>query len=139
MLARTLFSILLVALSASAGWAQDPTAVDPDHYKLVFENDQVRVLRVHYEPGEKSVMHEHAAGVVIPLTTQTWLMHSPDGTSADASTEANVPFWTDAVVHLPENPSDEPGEAILVEFKKHYDKKHHDYDKDHDYDHEDDD
>jgi hypothetical protein len=134
-LVRTLFSILLVALSASATWAQDPTAVDPDHYKLVFENDQARVLRVHYGPGEKSVMHEHPAGVVISLTTQTWLMQSPDGTSADALTEANVPFWTDAVVHLPENPSDEAGEAILVEFKKHYDKKHHD---DHEDDHDDD-
>src|SRR5215831_9949377 len=27
----------------------DPAAVDKTHYKVEFENDQVRVLRVHYE------------------------------------------------------------------------------------------
>jgi hypothetical protein len=39
--------------------------------------------------------------------------------------------WADAVVHLPENPSNEAGEVILVELKKHYGKKHHnDHDDD---------
>ncbi len=39
--------------------AQDPVKVDAKHYKVEFENDQVRVLRITYGPGEKSVMHEH--------------------------------------------------------------------------------
>jgi hypothetical protein len=128
-----LLSMLLVALSAPATFAQDATEVDPDHYKLVFENDQVRVLRIHYEPGEKSVMHEHAAGVAIPLTTQSWRMNFPDGTSADFPHEANVPFWADAVVHLPENLSDEAGEVILIELKKHYDDDYDDEDDDDEY------
>ena len=33
--------------------AQDPLKVDPQHYKLEFENPQVRVLRIHYGPREK--------------------------------------------------------------------------------------
>ncbi len=48
--------------------AQDPVKVDPTHYKVQFENDQVRVLRIHYGPHEKSVMHEHPASVVVFLT-----------------------------------------------------------------------
>jgi hypothetical protein len=28
--------------------AQDPVRVDPQHYTVEFENDQVRVLRIRY-------------------------------------------------------------------------------------------
>ena len=31
----------------------DPVAVDTKHYKVEFENEHVRVLRVHYGPHEK--------------------------------------------------------------------------------------
>jgi len=37
--------------------AQDAAKVDPKHYKVEFENSQVRILRIHYGPHEKSVMH----------------------------------------------------------------------------------
>ncbi len=42
--------------------------VDAAHYKVEFENDQVRVLRVIYGPLEKSVMHEHPASIGVYLT-----------------------------------------------------------------------
>ena len=45
--------------------AQDPVKVDPKHYKVDFENDQVRVLRVNYGAREKSVMHSHPASVAV--------------------------------------------------------------------------
>jgi len=47
--------------------AQDPVQVDPKHYTVEFENDQVRVLRIHYGPHEKSVMHGHPASVAVFL------------------------------------------------------------------------
>ena len=52
---------LAPGIAAAPALAQDPVAVDPDHYKVVFENDQVRVLRITYGPQEESVMHEHPA------------------------------------------------------------------------------
>jgi hypothetical protein len=48
--------------------AKDPVKVDPQHYKVEAENKQVRVLRVIYGPGEKSVMHGHPACVGVFLT-----------------------------------------------------------------------
>jgi len=42
--------------------------VDPKHYTVVSENDQVRILKVHYGPHEKSVMHSHPATVAVFLT-----------------------------------------------------------------------
>jgi hypothetical protein len=37
--------------------AQDAVKTDPKHYTVVSENDQVRILKVHYGPHEKSIMH----------------------------------------------------------------------------------
>jgi hypothetical protein len=36
----------------------DPTVVDAKHYKVEFENDKVRVLRIHYDPHDKGQLHE---------------------------------------------------------------------------------
>ena len=56
-----------VCLIASSVMAQDPVKVDPKHYKVEFENAQVRVLRIHYGPGEKSVTHAHPNSVAVFL------------------------------------------------------------------------
>jgi len=46
----------------------DPITVDPKHYNVEFENDQVRIVRITYGPGEKSVMHGHPSSVLVFLT-----------------------------------------------------------------------
>jgi hypothetical protein len=61
-----LFGAVLCLTSLT--WAQDPTKVEPKHYKLDFENDRVQVVSVHYGPHEKSALHEHPGGVVVILT-----------------------------------------------------------------------
>lgn len=43
----------------------DPVKVDPKHYKLEFENDQVRVLRLRFGPNEKGVLHEHTMNHIV--------------------------------------------------------------------------
>ena len=54
-------STLLVALLVGAAVAQDPLKVAPQAYKLEFENEWVRVTRVHYGPFEKIPEHYHTA------------------------------------------------------------------------------
>ena len=97
--------------------AQDPTQVDSKHYKVVFENDQVRVLRITYGPNEKSVMHEHPAGVAVFLTDQRVKMTLPDGKSEELSGKAGDTFWAEGGTHLPANLENKPMELILVEMK----------------------
>jgi predicted metal-dependent enzyme (double-stranded beta helix superfamily) len=65
-----LFVILIFGFLAESALAQDPIIVDSAHYKVEFENEQVRVVRITYGPGEKSVMHEHPDGVLVFLTDQ---------------------------------------------------------------------
>lgn len=43
----------------------DPPLVDPEHYKVEFENEHVRVLRIHYGPNEKGARHEHILNRVV--------------------------------------------------------------------------
>lgn len=105
------------ALVASSALAQDPVTVDAAHYKVQFENDQVRVLRITYGPNEKSVMHYHPAGVVVFLTDATVQFTLPDGQSIRDSGKAGETRWADAGNHLPQNLSNQRMEVILVEFK----------------------
>jgi len=64
------FSAAFVGLFFCAvALAQDPTKVEPTHYKLAFENEYVQVVNVHYGPHEKSGLHAHMGGVVVVLTT----------------------------------------------------------------------
>ena len=98
-------------------YGQDPIKVDPNHYKLVSENSEVRILRFHYGPHEKSVMHSHPDAVAVYATDLHVKMTSPDGKSEEQTGKAGEAYWTPAGTHLPENLSDNPIEGILVELK----------------------
>ena len=52
---RVLFVVaaFLVVASVVPAMAQDAVKVDSKHYKVEFENDQVRVLRITYAPSRK--------------------------------------------------------------------------------------
>ena len=112
-----LFAIFIFGFVTQSGFAQDATKVDSTHYKVAFENDQVRVLRISYGPGEKSVMHEHAAGVLVFLTDITGKFTFPDGTTEEITGTAGQTFWAPSVKHLPEYTGDKALEVLLVELK----------------------
>ncbi len=116
---RVLFAAAVLALGAYAmpAMAQDPTKVDSKHYKVEFENDQVRVVRISYGPHEKSVMHEHPANVAVFLTDGQARFTLPDGKTQDAPTKAGTTQWDGGGKHLPENIGDKAFELVLVELK----------------------
>jgi hypothetical protein len=97
--------------------AQDPALVDAKHYRVELENDQVRVLRARYGPGEKSVMHAHPNALAVFLTDAYVKFTFPDGTSQMTSNKAGTVMWTPATVHQPENMGDQPIEVIVTELK----------------------
>lgn len=105
------------ALTALVARAQDPVKVDAKHYKVEFENEQVRVLRIHYAPGEKSVLHDHPDAVAVFLTDYKSKMTLSDGKSQSSTGKAGEVRMTPAGAHVPENVGDQPMELILVELK----------------------
>jgi quercetin dioxygenase-like cupin family protein len=117
---RVILSVVaLIALAGAAVVlrAQDAAKVDAKHYTVAFENDQVRVLKAHYGPGEKSTMHSHPNTVAMFLTDAKGRFTFPDGKSEDFNGKAGDVIWNEAKVHLPENIGDKAFDVVLVELK----------------------
>jgi hypothetical protein len=83
----------------------DPIKVDPKHYKLEFENEHVRVLRIHFGPHEKGETHEHILNRVVFYVNDQAAGKADDVRMAGAAT------------HAEENNSDQPADRIAVELK----------------------
>ena len=83
----------------------DPTVVDKAHYKVEFENDYVRVLRIHFGPNEKGLTHEHILNRVV-----VYLNDQPNAKADDVRLAG-------AATHAEENASAQPADRIAVELK----------------------
>jgi quercetin dioxygenase-like cupin family protein len=114
---RVLYLSLFLFACAVPALAQDPVEVDSKHYKVEFENANVRVLRVTVGPGEKSIMHQHPDAVAIFQTNGRVKFTFPDGKTEERDIVAGTTLWTPAITHQPENIGDAPFEVILVELK----------------------
>jgi beta-alanine degradation protein BauB len=91
----------LVALVTPA-LAQDPIKVASKNYSVVFENDQIRVLRAVLNPGDKTPPHDHPATVMVPLSEGS-ACFTVDGKSQEVKMEGGTPLWIGAEKHAVEN------------------------------------
>jgi hypothetical protein len=110
--------LALSSILAAPALSQDAVTADPAHYSVIFENDQVRVLRIRYGPNEQGVMHSHPDGVAIYLDDINGEFTLPDGQVLNAEGKAREAVWTEAGAHQPRNLSDQPFELIQVELKE---------------------
>jgi quercetin dioxygenase-like cupin family protein len=113
-----LLGVAVCSVGTIVALGQDATKVDPKHYKVETENETMRIVRVHYGPHEKSVMHSHPEGAAIYLTDGAIKFHLPDGKTQDNQGKAGQAIYTPPTVHNPENTSDKPFDAVLIELKK---------------------
>ncbi len=97
--------------------AQDAVTVAPHIYKVVLENDRVRVLDVRSQQGDKSEMHSHPDAVAIAIQGGAYRFALPDGESMEIELAAGDVAFTDAVEHTTEQISTDPARVILVELK----------------------
>ena len=115
---RALFLGALVTCSYTPiVMADDAVKVDPKHYTVATENDRVRVLKVHYGPHEKSVMHTHPASVAVFLTDCTGKFTFPDGKTQEFTAKAGDVMYSAATTHLPENTGDKAFDVVVIELK----------------------
>ena len=98
--------------------AQDSAKTDPKIITVTFENEQVRVLKAHYEAHDKTAMHDHPVPRLVIFLTDQWAkMTSGDGRTIEVKRKAGDVLYFQPERHAVENLSDKPFETIEVELK----------------------
>jgi quercetin dioxygenase-like cupin family protein len=106
---------LCVAVNTAV--AQNPTVVEPTHYKLAFENDEVQVVDVHYGPHEKSKVHSHPGGVVVYITGGHLKFTDENGNVKEVYAKRGESRFFPPFKHQVENLGDKPFDAVYVGLK----------------------
>src|SRR6266699_4804842 len=96
---KTVILISLLAVLWATAHAQDPVKASPQYYKVLLENDLVRVLEYRLKPGEKEPMHSHPAGVVYVLSGATLKFSYPDGRTEEKAAATGEAIGRDPVTH----------------------------------------
>ncbi len=116
--------VLVVELKPGAArsgvlWSDafDGVKIDPQHHKVEFENERVRVVRIIREPHAKIPMHEHLRYVTVALTDVSSKQTLANGSIVEAHRKAGEVGWREPVKHAVENLGDQRMEEIQVEFK----------------------
>jgi len=95
----------------------DPTTTDPDKYKVVFENERVRVLEYTDRPGDRTSPHDHPDSVMYTLTSFRRRLIRGE-MQRDVELPAGLTTWLPAQNHAGENIGDTETHSIFVELKE---------------------
>jgi hypothetical protein len=95
----------------------DPVVTNPELYRVVFENERVRVLEYRDVPGDRTTPHGHPDSVMVTLNSFSRRL-----TSGDREVEVELPAfqarWLDAQEHSGTNIGSTPTHTIFVELKE---------------------
>ena len=109
--------IMAAVLMAHNSFAADPLEVAPDMYKLVYENDRVRVMQVTFKPGEQIAEHSHPDHFVYILEGGNLKITKKDGTLTDAVLNVGDVIWINAETHWAVNTGTTPVRILVTELK----------------------
>ena len=96
---------------------KDAASAAPDVYKVVFENDRVRLLEVRMKPGAASALHSHPDYLVHALTSGKVRLTGADGEGGEVEINAGDSLWRDAEEHTARNIGDTELVALFFELK----------------------
>jgi len=103
------------------GTALDPLRVDPQAFTLVFENSQVRVLRLKMGPRQSVPMHEYTLNrLAVYITAQKVRETSAEGKVEVAEHTDGSVSWSGPSKQKLDNLTDKPLETVIVELKSIY-------------------
>jgi beta-alanine degradation protein BauB len=120
-LRRALFCALPLLALARRTDAQDAVTVQPQSYRVVLENEHVRVVEYSSRPGMGvcgTGMHSHPAHLSVLLSDARVRETTADGRVTDAgAAPLGTVFWSEAVTHVTENVGGSDVRCLLVELK----------------------
>lgn len=99
------------------GLCQDPVPIYPDNYKVLLENDRVRVLDFQLRRGAKENFHSHPSAVTYVLAPFRIRFTFPDGQTRVREAKAGEVLFGEALTHASENIGETDAHGILIEMK----------------------
>jgi hypothetical protein len=96
----------------------DPCITNPDHSKVVFENDRVRVLEYKDKPGDRTTPHEHPDSVMYTRSSFRRRLYGADQQEREVEMPEGLVGWLPAQQHSGHNIGDTDTHVIFVELKE---------------------
>ena len=117
-LSPLLFAAAWVAVASSAGApAKDPLAVGPSIYRLILENERVRVMEARFQPGEKIGPHTHPDHVVVVTSAGKLAVTNASGKTQEFDAKVGDTFFIAAETHSAQNVGTTEFACVVTELK----------------------
>jgi len=97
--------------------SHDPAVTDPGLYKVIFENERVRVLEYKDQPGGKTHPHQHPDSVMYTLSSFQRRI-SAGGREVNVDLAAGQARWLGAQEHTGQNTGSTDTHTIFMELKE---------------------
>ena len=98
--------------------ALDPLEVASRNYKLIMENDQVRVFDVRIKPGERLMMHSNGPAVIYVFNNGLLRHTYPDGKVKETIAVSGTVVWDQAETHETQNVGGTDIHSLKIELKE---------------------
>jgi quercetin dioxygenase-like cupin family protein len=95
----------------------DPVESNPSLYKVVFENERVRVLEYRDKPGERTTPHTHPDSVMVTMSAFDRRLSVGDQVR-EVSLEPGRAMWLPEQTHAGENIGTSETHVMFVELKE---------------------
>jgi quercetin dioxygenase-like cupin family protein len=99
-------------------WADDAVKTDPDKYKVVLENERVRVLEYRDKPGQKTKMHTHPDFVLQAIVPFKRKLTLSNGKTMTREFKAGEIVWMNSQSHIGENIGETDTHVLITELKE---------------------
>jgi rhodanese-related sulfurtransferase len=109
---------VLLGMSAARNVLPHAVTTDPDKYKVIFENDRVRVIDYRDKPGEKTKLHHHPDAVLYMLSSFKRKLTLENGKSVVVDIKGGEAVWNDEQSHIGENIGSTDTHVLFVELKE---------------------
>ena len=109
--------IELKALPPASAFDKDAVVVDPPHNKVLFENDRVRVVDIHFGLGEKGPVVDKRPRVIILLNDMHAEVAKPNGNPEPRDGRAGVIQWSLGGSQATMNRNETKLDNIVIELK----------------------
>ncbi|MDQ3688549.1 MAG: cytoplasmic protein [Chloroflexota bacterium] len=95
----------------------DPVVTNAQFYRVVMENERVRVLEYRDRPGDRTTPHQHPDSVRYTLSSFRRRLFT-EGNETEVELQAGMTRWLSAQQHAGENVGASESHVIFVELKE---------------------